>query len=73
MNTHANRFNNDNGLSVNIAASDAENLQRVRFILDQWEAGATIERSPRASDEWQVVEYFGDLLDFQNNRYRRAQ
>jgi hypothetical protein len=73
MNTHANRFNNDNGLSVNIAADDAENLARVRFILDQWEAGTTIERSPRTSDEWQVVEYFGDLLDFRNNRYRRAQ
>jgi len=73
MNTHANRFNSDNGLSVNIAAGDTENLQRIRFILDQWEAGATIERSSRTSDEWQTVEYFGDLLDFQHNRYRRAQ
>jgi len=72
MNTHANRFNSPSGLSVNIAADDGENLQRVRFILDQWESG-TIERSPRTSDEWQVVEHLGDLLDFRNNRYRRAQ
>jgi len=73
MNTHANRFNSPTGLSVSVAADAAENIQRIRFILDKWESEVTIERSPRTSDEWAVVQYLGDLLDFQHNRYRRAQ
>ncbi len=73
MNTHTNRFNSVNGLSVNIDADDTENLARIRFILDQWDAGAFIEMSPRASNEWRRVDYLGELLEFRYNRYRRVQ
>lgn len=59
------------GLCTNIIYSDAENAAIVRFIMDAYLQGASLQRAGRTEDVWELVM---DLpTNFDSYRYRVSQ
>jgi hypothetical protein len=59
------------GLCTLVICTDAENIERIRYILQAYENGTRLEYAERTNNDWQQVNHVP--MDFASLRYRVAQ
>lgn len=65
------RMQSPNGLCTNTIREDAENAERIKYILQTYLNGHLLQRAGRVAEEWELCQ---DMpMDFDCYRYRVAQ
>ena len=71
MDLLAEKLARPSGLCTSVAKSKAENAARIKYILDAYLSGISLQRAARSADNW---EHFSGLpMEFASYRYRESQ
>jgi hypothetical protein len=65
------RIASPEGLCTNMIREDAENAERIKYILQMYLTGLTLQQAARSEDNWELC--MDMPMDFNSYRYRIAQ